>query len=118
MRRVAMAVALLAVGVVVPVAGAQVAQADGPGVGAPWVVSLGDSYISGEGGRWAGNSNNSSSSVDAGGSAAYFDNATRTAEVIARLSAQAGEPNWRSPASPRPGTMNAVSLSRSSSEAV
>ena len=84
MRRVAMAVALLAVGVVVPVAGAQVAQADGPGVGAPWVVSLGDSYISGEGGRWAGNSNNSSSSVDAGGSAAYFDNATRTAEVINR----------------------------------
>ena len=81
MRRVAMAVALLAVGIVVPVAGA---QADGPGVGAPWVVSLGDSYISGEGGRWAGNSNNSSSSVDAGGSAAYFDNATRTAEVINR----------------------------------
>ena len=48
------------------------------------MVSLGDSYISGEGGRWAGNSNNSSSSVDAGGSAAYFDNATRTAEVINR----------------------------------
>ncbi len=84
MRRLAMAAALLAVGVVVPVASSQVAQADGPGVGAPWVVSLGDSYISGEGGRWAGNSNNSSASVDAGGSAAYFDNATRTAEVINR----------------------------------
>jgi hypothetical protein len=49
-------------------------SADGPGVGAPWVVSLGDSYISGEAGRWAGNSNNSSSSVDAGGAGAYYDN--------------------------------------------
>ena len=49
-------------------------QADGPGVGTPWIVSLGDSYISGEAGRWAGNSNNSSASVDAGGSAAYLDN--------------------------------------------
>lgn len=48
-------------------------QADGPGVGAPWIVSLGDSYISGEAGRWAGNSNTSSSSVDAGGSGAYLD---------------------------------------------
>jgi len=47
-------------------------SADGPGVGAPWVVSLGDSYISGEAGRWAGNSNSSSASVDAGGPAAYF----------------------------------------------
>lgn len=59
-------------------------HADGPGVGAPWVVSLGDSYISGEAGRWAGNSNNSSSSVDAGGPAAYYDNATATAEQINR----------------------------------
>ena len=59
-------------------------HADGPGVGAPWVVSLGDSYISGEAGRWAGNSNNSSSSVDAGGAAAYYDNAGATAEQINR----------------------------------
>ena len=29
------------------------AHADGPGVGSPWVVSVGDSYISGEAGRWA-----------------------------------------------------------------
>jgi hypothetical protein len=48
------------------------------------VVSLGDSYISGEAGRWAGNSNNSSSSVDAGGPSAYYDNASATAEQIAR----------------------------------
>lgn len=47
-----------------------------------WVVSLGDSYISGEAGRWAGNSNSSSASVDAGGAAAYADNATHTAETI------------------------------------
>ena len=57
--------------------------ADGPGVGTPWVVSLGDSYISGEGGRWAGNSNSSSSSVDAGGAAAYYDNGG-VAETINR----------------------------------
>ncbi len=61
-----------------------IVHADGAGVGSPWVVSLGDSYISGEAGRWAGNSNNSSSSVDAGGAAAYNDNATVTAEQIAR----------------------------------
>ena len=56
------------------------AQADGPGVGSPWVASVGDSYISGEAGRWAGNSNVSSSNIDALGSTAYYDNATNTAE--------------------------------------
>jgi hypothetical protein len=49
------------------------AAADGPGVGAPAVVTLGDSAISGEGGRWAGNTNQSSSRVDALGSHAYWD---------------------------------------------
>ena len=63
---------------------ASTAAADGPGVGTPWVASLGDSYISGEAGRWAGNSNNSSASVDALGGSAYYDNATRTAEQINR----------------------------------
>jgi hypothetical protein len=62
--------------------GAQPAAADGPGVGAPWVVSVGDSAISGEAGRWAGNTNNSPSLTDAGGSSAYYDNATNTAEAI------------------------------------
>src|SRR3954454_24705652 len=61
----------------------ETAHADGAGVGAAWVVSVGDSYISGEAGRWAGNSNNSSASVDAGGPAAYFDNGG-TSETIAR----------------------------------
>ena len=60
------------------------ARADGPGVGSPWIVSVGDSYISGEAGRWAGNSNNGEYYHDALGSTAYFDNAGRTAEVINR----------------------------------
>jgi hypothetical protein len=50
-----------------------VARADGPGVGTPAVVALGDSAISGEAGRWAGNTNDSSSRVDALGSTAYHD---------------------------------------------
>ncbi|HEX4190831.1 MAG TPA: hypothetical protein VHZ06_07515 [Marmoricola sp.] len=60
------------------------AQADGPGAGTPWVVSVGDSYISGEAGRWAGNTDTSSSEIDALGSTAYYDNATNTAEQINR----------------------------------
>jgi hypothetical protein len=65
------------------VATAAPARADGPGVGAPWIVSVGDSAISGEAGRWAGNTNNSSSLVDALGPTAYYDNAANTAETIA-----------------------------------
>jgi hypothetical protein len=60
------------------------AHADGPGNGTPWVVSVGDSYISGEAGRWAGNSNESESYVDALGPTAYLDNADHTAEQITR----------------------------------
>ncbi|MGZ4479333.1 MAG: hypothetical protein ACXVW2_12025, partial [Nocardioidaceae bacterium] len=60
------------------------ASADGPGSGTPWVVTVGDSYISGEAGRWAGNSNDSSSYADALGDSAYYDNADHTAEVIPR----------------------------------
>ncbi len=59
------------------------ARADGPGSGAPWTASVGDSYISGEAGRWAGSTNESSSRVDALGSTAYDDNAAGNAEVIA-----------------------------------
>lgn len=43
------------------------------------VVSLGDSAISGEAGRWAGNTNKSPSRVDALGSTAYHDVAGREA---------------------------------------
>jgi hypothetical protein len=56
------------------------ALADGPGVGTPTVVTLGDSAISGEAGRWAGNTNQSSSKADALGSTAYWD--TPTGEAI------------------------------------
>jgi hypothetical protein len=59
------------------------ARADGPGSGSPWTVSVGDSYISGEAGRWAGSTNESSSWVDALGSTAYDDNAAGNAELIA-----------------------------------
>jgi hypothetical protein len=52
------------------------AMADGPGTGTPSIVSVGDSAISGEAGRWAGNTNNSSANVDALGSSAYWDTAT------------------------------------------
>jgi len=52
------------------------AWADGPGVGTPAIVALGDSAISGEAGRWAGNTNDSSSKVDALGSSAYWDTAS------------------------------------------
>ncbi|MGH9184580.1 MAG: hypothetical protein ACRD0U_02010 [Acidimicrobiales bacterium] len=58
------------------------AAADGPGVGPPWIVSVGDSAISGEAGRWAGNTNTSSQNVDALGPTAYYDNATNTGEQI------------------------------------
>jgi hypothetical protein len=57
------------------------AHADGPGVGTSNVVAVGDSYISGEAGRWAGNAS-SQSYVDALGSTAYYDNAANTGETI------------------------------------
>lgn len=62
---------------------APAARAEGPGSGAPWTVSVGDSYISGEAGRWAGNTNGSSSNIDALGSTAYYDNSTNSGELIA-----------------------------------
>jgi hypothetical protein len=58
------------------------ARAEGPGSGSPWVASVGDSFISGEAGRWAGNTDESSSKTDALGSTAYDDNASGTAELI------------------------------------
>jgi hypothetical protein len=63
---------------------APLARADGPGVGAPWVVSVGDSYLTGEAGRWAGNDNQSETPADALGATAYYDNATNTGEQINR----------------------------------
>jgi hypothetical protein len=69
---------------VVALAQSSPAEADGPGVGTPWAVSVGDSYISGEAGRWAGSSNSSSAAADALGPTAYYDNASHTAETINR----------------------------------
>ncbi len=57
------------------------AAADGPGVGTPAVVTLGDSAISGEAGRWAGNTNGDPARVDALGPTAYWD--TPSGEAIA-----------------------------------
>ncbi len=78
----AVAVLALALAWLAGIALPSAAHAEGPGEGTPWVVTLGDSYISGEGGRWAGNSNESPSWVDALGEKAYDDNEGKTAEVI------------------------------------
>lgn len=59
-------------------AAAAAPPSDGPG----YMVTVGDSAISGEAGRWAGNTNSWSSRIDALGSGAYNDNATGTAEAI------------------------------------
>ena len=62
------------------------ARADGPGVGTPYVVSVGDSYISGEAGRWAGSSNVSSSYADAlGSTAATFASALSARSIQSRV---------------------------------
>jgi hypothetical protein len=76
-RRAAVVLALAIAGAI----GVPAAQADGPGVGTSNVVTVGDSYISGEAGRWAGNAS-SESYVDALGSTAYYDNASNTGEAI------------------------------------
>jgi hypothetical protein len=74
-------IALLAAGATWLGAGALVALADGPSSGTPAAVAVGDSAISGEAGRWAGNTNGSSANVDALGPAAYYDNASNTGET-------------------------------------
>jgi len=67
------------------VVNAPMAVADGPGVGTPYVVSLGDSYISGEAGRWAGNTGGTDEyRIDALGGTAYFDDASNSAETVDR----------------------------------
>jgi hypothetical protein len=48
----------------------------------PMLITLGDSDISGEGARWAGNSDLSERAVDALGPAAYFDAPGGTAELV------------------------------------
>jgi hypothetical protein len=70
---------------VVPVAAARdatPAKAPAAAAATPYVAVLGDSYSSGEAGRWAGSSDVSTSYADALGPTAYFDNASHTAERI------------------------------------
>lgn len=76
--------ALTVVGLSALTATAGAAAADGPGVGTPLVVSLGDSYVSGEAGRWAGNTNRGPSYHDALGSGAYLDGPGGTTEATPR----------------------------------
>ena len=64
-------------GVLLCLAFAGPAAADGPGVGTPTVVTLGDSAISGEAGRWAGNTNMAAWRVDALGSDRVLGRAER-----------------------------------------
>jgi hypothetical protein len=73
--------ALLVAGATCLGTGAAAALAGGPNSGTPSIVAVGDSAISGEAGRWAGNTNGDSSNVDALGSAAYYDNGPNTAEA-------------------------------------
>ena len=72
--RVSVAGVLLCLAVAAP------AAADGPGLGTPTVVTLGDSAISGEAGRWAGNTN----------MAAW--RSTRSAERLRRRGQRRGDP--------------------------
>jgi hypothetical protein len=74
-------VALVSFGLAAAAWAAAPARADGPGVGTPAVVAVGDSAISGEAGRWAGNTNKSPARVDALGPTAYYDNASNSAET-------------------------------------
>src|SRR4051794_16141101 len=81
MKRVALVLSSLGILTAVG-AGAPAGALGAPPAGTPTVVSVGDSAISGEAGRWAGNTNDSSSKVDALGPTAYYDNATNTGEAI------------------------------------
>jgi hypothetical protein len=78
------------------------AAADGPGSGAPYIVTLGDSAISGEGGRWAGNANDDDEKTDALGPAAYFDGGFPGA-IGAGVMAEALRPAWPLPRGPPSG---------------
>ena len=77
-RALVITAGLLMTGLAAVTSGSAQAGPTSPGT---WVVTIGDSAISGEAGRWAGNTNGSSNNIDAGGSNAYWDNAGRTGEA-------------------------------------
>jgi hypothetical protein len=74
----------MVLGKVLVAAAAALALAPGAAARAatPAVVAVGDSAISGEAGRWAGNTNGDPSRTDALGPTAYYDNASGTGEAI------------------------------------
>ncbi len=74
--------AALAIGALWGAGPAVAPAAAAPPAGTPWVVSLGDSYISGEAGRWAGNSDDRVAGSDALGATAYFDAPNGKSESI------------------------------------
>ena len=85
MRRVSKV--LIACAVVAASAGTTVVAAAGAAsatvpTGTPYVAVVGDSYSSGEAGRWAGNTSTGQQYVDALGATAYFDNPAHTAALI------------------------------------
>lgn len=57
----------------IPYSSGRFAASVASGKGGAWVVSLGDSFISGEAGRWAGNETGGTALVDALGPTAYWD---------------------------------------------
>ncbi|WP_378226949.1 SGNH/GDSL hydrolase family protein [Angustibacter luteus] len=73
-------------------------------------MTVGDSYISGEAGRWAGASNASSSRADALGPTAYYDNASGTAETIPKCHRSASAEAYLG------GGVNGVNLACSGAE--
>ncbi len=76
---IAVSVALAAAGVTTTATATAASPTAAP-PGPSWVVTVGDSAISGEAGRWAGNTNMSSWRHDTGADS-YFDNAANTAET-------------------------------------
>ncbi|MEU6285769.1 hypothetical protein [Streptomyces sp. NPDC047028] len=76
------AVGAILLGAILSPATARADAAAGLPRSTPWIVTLGDSAISGEAGRWAGNTNTGPSRVDALGITAYNDTPGRVAEQI------------------------------------
>ncbi len=73
LRRTALCSAAVVAALVISGCSGQQSNRSASAVEDPWIVSLGDSFISGEAGRWAGNQTWSTAHVDALSAGAYFD---------------------------------------------
>lgn len=82
LRKTALCSAAVVVALVVSGCSGQQANRSASAVEDPWIVSVGDSFISGEAGRWAGNQTWSTDSVDALTANAYAD--SEGGELITR----------------------------------